>query len=218
MSRYEFLAKLHQFVEPAVYMEIGVQTGASLSLAEPPTLAIGIDPSPVLSVSMRTTYDIYKKTSDEYFASREAERLEPIELGFIDGMHLAEFALRDFFNMEHISSPRGIILFDDVLPYNRAIATRHQPPGDWTGDVWKVYPYLRKYRRDLNLRLINVAPTGLLMVTGLNPEHKETQKEKHFKSQAFWLDQDVPDEMLNRVTAQSPEYVLQSLAEELGLP
>ena len=43
---------------------------------------------------------------------------------FIDGMHLFEFALRDFMNIERHANWWSVIVFDDMLP--RATSTR--PP------------------------------------------------------------------------------------------
>jgi hypothetical protein len=39
----------------------------------------------------------------------------------------------------------------------------------WTGDVWKVVPILRHYRPDLHVTVFDSSPTGLAVVTGLNP-------------------------------------------------
>jgi len=40
----------------------------------------------------------------------------------------------------------------------------------WTGDVWKVLPVLKQYRKDLSITLLDCAPTGLVLVSNLNPE------------------------------------------------
>src|SRR5262249_34085075 len=85
-----------------------------------------------------------------------------------DGSHLFEDALADFLRIEALIEPgqRCVIAFDDVLPYNHAIAVREQPPGDWAGDVWKVGEILTEHRPDLELIWADVAPTGLLVVLG----------------------------------------------------
>jgi hypothetical protein len=41
--------------------------------------------------------------------------------------------------------------------------------GAWTGDVWKIIPVLQKYRPDLKLTILDCAPTGLLLVSDLDP-------------------------------------------------
>src|SRR4026207_1370480 len=134
-TRHGFLAELHRMLKPKVYLEIGVQAGISLSLAQPPTRAIGVDPEPVVSVHISADHEIYHLTSDDYFDSIAGEVDFAVDLGFIDGMHLAEFALRDFLNMEQVSAPTGVIAFDDVLPRNQFEASRTMCGGDWTGDV-----------------------------------------------------------------------------------
>ena len=48
---YYLLRELHLLLRPAHYLEIGVQYGESLCLAEPETQTIGIDPEPKSDMS-----------------------------------------------------------------------------------------------------------------------------------------------------------------------
>ena len=41
-----------------------------------------------------------------------------LDFAFIDGMHLSEFALRDFMNIEEHMDRAGVVVLDDVLPRN----------------------------------------------------------------------------------------------------
>jgi hypothetical protein len=68
---------------------------------------------------------------------------------------------------------RTVAVFDDVLPYSPDIAGREPLPGDWTGDVWKIHEILTQNRPDLSLIMVDVAPTGLLVVLGLNPDNTQ---------------------------------------------
>jgi hypothetical protein len=54
---------------------------------------------------------------------------------------------------------------ENVAPGLRS--QRH--PAWWTGDVWKVVSVLRKYRPDLQIYSLNAAPTGLVLITRLDP-------------------------------------------------
>ena len=70
---------------------------------------------------------LFRTTSDEYFA--RPDPLAPLgglpfDLAFIDGLHLFEFALRDFINAERGSRPGAVILFDDILPRKVVEASR----------------------------------------------------------------------------------------------
>jgi len=171
--RHDFLHELHKLLRPATYLEIGVQTGRSLAQAVPPTVAVGVDPAPQISVDIPVRYRIASMTSDEFFAESGApgERLAPVDLAFIDGMHLIEYALRDFIGVERLARPDGrtVAVFDDVLPYTADIAGRTPLPGDWTGDVWKMIQILDRWRPDLTVLVVNVPPTGALVVLGLDP-------------------------------------------------
>lgn len=171
-TRHEFLQLLHRLVQPKTYLEVGVQHGWSLQLSNA-ARTIGIDPNPLVGKSPK--YTIYQMTSDEFFDKEtgwDDDLADPIDLAFIDGMHLVENALRDFANIERYSHDRSVIVFDDVLPTTVAMAAREQCPGDWTGDVWRVYDILRERRPDLVLLLVDTQPTGILVVLRPDPLDK----------------------------------------------
>lgn len=240
-TRHGFLAALHDLLKPEVYLEVGVQYGPSLQLSHAARLAIGIDPNP-LTVAEGNQL-IIQTTADRFFdylrghdgdpirftAGRRnflrptagQDGLPPIDLAFIDGMHLSEYALRDFANIHRYVHPRSVVVFDDVLPRNQQEARRILPGepivGDWTGDVWKVAEILR--HGDLTLRLVNVAPTGLLLVTGLDRFQADLPPAGwvDILDSAGWLTRqvEVPSGVLNRSEALPPLAALQQIRTEL---
>ncbi|AWC20842.1 hypothetical protein CO731_00283 [Aminobacter sp. MSH1] len=85
-------------------------------------------------------------------------------------MHLAEYALRDFINLERLSKHSGVIVSDDVLPPTIEAAARERTTKVWTGDVYRIVPILREYRPDLNVQVYDVEMKGMCVVSGLNPK------------------------------------------------
>lgn len=216
-TRHELLAELHRIVKPMVYLEVGVQYGHSLALANECPYAYGIDPNPQLTVPV--TGKVLRSTSDDFFASDEAKGIGTIDLAFIDGMHLVEFALHDFMNIEKKMDPWGVIVFDDVLPRNYGEASRNQCPGDWAGDVWKIREILYRYRPELSLHLVDVQPTGLLIVTSLNYSSMVLSRSyekivRAFASEHLSFDQAKLDDVLSRKYALTPDAAL-NLVQQL---
>ena len=167
-SAIKVLTDIHAAFEPRGYFEIGVETGASLALAKCP--AVGVDPEPQINVELPSTARVVTMASDDYFDARSGERLaETPDLIFIDGMHLFEYALRDFMHAERIAAPSSLIMIDDIYPNHPAQAERERRTRLWAGDVWKLIRFLRKFRPDLFIQPLDTAPTGLLLVAGLNP-------------------------------------------------
>lgn len=224
MSRYEFLARAHEILKPKIYLEIGVQYGGSLALAEAAEQAIGVDPAPMVSAEhQRPNQVIDDRTADEHFAPVPVGISfiphPEVDFAFIDGSHLFEDALQDFINVEQVMADGGVMFFDDVLPYNEAIAERIQPAGDWTGDVWKIVEVLRLYRFDLELTLIDVEPTGLMMLRPADDwiRSEEWNREPEFLSYvaAKINETGVPDHILKRAHAVSGEAALGLLRKGL---
>ena len=211
MQRHAFLRRLHRQIQPKTYLEIGVSTGASLRLARART--IGIDPAFKITNPIRCNLALFRTTSDDYFSRDDALahfRGKPVDLAFIDGMHLAEFALRDFINVERATDWASVIVFDDMLPRSVDEAARERVTKDWTGDVYKVLMTLRERRPDLVLLPVDTEPTGVLVV--LAPDAANTSLSAAYADiERDYIRPDpqlVPDDILTRSSAHDPEKVL----------
>ena len=172
-SYRDVLRRLHELLKPRTYLEIGVETGATLALARGAERAIGIDPdaSKLRPELVPSTARVFHETSDTFFERHtRAQVLGPhrVDLAFIDGMHWFEYALRDFIHIEAWSQPSGAVILHDCLPLFPLTASRERRTKFWVGDVWKVVSILREYRPDLRVKLVATAPSGLCVVRGLD--------------------------------------------------
>ena len=215
MEYLDFLTRLHEAVRPRAYLEIGLRHGHSLALADCP--ALGVDPAFNLKVELGDNVQLLRETSDEFFA--RPKPLKPLggrkpDMAFIDGMHLAEFALRDFIGVERLSPWTGVIVFDDILPRTVEEAARDRRTHAWTGDVYKVLGILARHRGDLICLRVGTQPTGLLLVLGLDPANRAlTLREDALLEQMVVPDpQDIPADVLERRGVLEPEAVLASRA------
>ena len=165
------LAQVHEALAPDLYLEIGVRFGRSLALARCP--ALGVDPLPAIDRPLPATTRVIASTSDDFFDFQAASALAgPPDLAFIDGMHLFEYALRDFMQLERRSRPTTLVLVDDIFPNHPHQADRRRRTQVWTGDVWKLHACLRERRPDLFLLALDIAPTGLLLIAGLDAANR----------------------------------------------
>jgi hypothetical protein len=172
---FHVLARLHAHLKPRTYLEVGVFRGASLRIVPKETLAIGVDPEPILDEPPGPNQFVIAKTSDDYFASHDViAELGGRRLGlaFIDGMHKFEYALRDFINIERLARPDTVVLVHDCYPLDARTAERERATAFWSGDIWRLILLLRKYRPDLGVHTISTPPTGLGMILNLDPSSR----------------------------------------------
>ncbi|HEX6767056.1 MAG TPA: class I SAM-dependent methyltransferase [Polyangiaceae bacterium] len=168
----DVLAQIQRALSPRTYLEIGVETGATLALATTADVAVGVDPEAELEVALPASARVIREESDVFFRKRGRATLfgaRPVELVFIDGMHRFEFALRDFFNAESWSSESGTIVLHDCVPIVPASAARERKSRFWVGDTWKAALALARHRPELRIRTILTPPSGLVVVRGLDP-------------------------------------------------
>lgn len=234
MNRHEFLRQLHALARPRNYLEIGVNDGRSLSLSRSPSIAI--DPSFRITTPMRCDLHLVRATSDDFFA-----RPDPIvhlrsgrnpvrnlrrgrapfghysggpvlDLAFIDGMHLFEFALRDFMNVERFCDWTSLIVLDDMLPRSVREAARDRHTSAWAGDVYKLTEVLRTHRPDLILLPMDTEPTGMLVVLAADPD-SSILRDRYDRLVADCATPDpqaVPAEIIERRGSVTPEHFLAS--------
>lgn len=172
---FDLLDLVHRTTIPRTYVEIGVATGKSLSIALPRTVLIGVDPGADIRHPISGDLNLFRLTSDEFFQTdslRTSLAGLPVDVAFIDGLHYYDAVLRDFRGIEAASSPESVVMIHDCLPVTSRTAARHRETKIWTGDVWKAILGLRLYRPELEITVVDVAPTGLAMVTGLQPQSR----------------------------------------------
>ena len=172
-----FLAALHQQLRFGWYLEIGSQTGRSLAKSQSPSVAV--DPAFRLKYDVAGTkpsLHLFQQTSDDFFAADHLRTLNARpDFSFLDGMHLFEYLLRDFINTERAGSATSVIALHDCCPFGHAMTTRdldNLPRGPWTGDVWKLIPILQEHRPDLTVQVLDCAPTGLVVISNLDPQNR----------------------------------------------
>src|SRR5262249_4352153 len=149
----DVLSRIHRHVKPKTYVEIGVSGGDSIARATPDvTKIVGIDPKPKLTPQRAAFGQIFALTSDEFFVKDDLRSVlggAPVDLGFIDGLHTFDAALKDFCNLERFCASNGSLMFHDCLPFSEVTAVRNKTTSFWTGDVWRVIPVLAHFRPDL---------------------------------------------------------------------
>jgi hypothetical protein len=215
---YRVLKWIHDFLEPANYVEIGINRGVSLHQARRDTpRIIGIDPNPrmrpvIAKEAPAANAQIYELTSDEFFERYDLTELlgGPVVVAFIDGLHLFEQVLRDFVNLEKHSNDRTLIVLHDCIPFDAATASRERTTDFYSGDVWKAPLALRRHRPDLSMVTVRTAPTGLGLVSALDsdnrafeqelPEIERSYRDLDFDSYLAHRDE-MPEEIPNKVKA-----------------
>lgn len=189
----QLLDRLHDGLEPDFYIEIGVRYGDSLRLAR--GSALGIDPWPKAQ-NLSPDHEVMATTSDAFFLNHGMEDRPIPKLALIDGLHLFEYALRDFMNLERVMSPGGIIVIDDAAPFHPLQARRKRETRTWTGDVWKLAACLREHRPDLDIQLVKTGPTGVLVVSRLDPRSTVLWRRYNPICRHFIPDSDPPADLL----------------------
>jgi len=177
----DYLKQIHLVVKPLNYLEIGVETGATLAFAQ--GRAVAIDPKFQLQgnpIGARIETHLFQLESDAFFARYNLHTYFPegVDFAFLDGMHHFEYLLRDFINTEKYCHKNTVIAMHDCYPVNTEMANRETNYDRrldpvtriwWAGDVWKLLPILREFRPDIGVTVLDCPPTGLVLVRALDP-------------------------------------------------
>ncbi|MEX2032559.1 MAG: class I SAM-dependent methyltransferase, partial [Dehalococcoidia bacterium] len=168
---YDRIERIHEQLNPATYLEIGVFTGESLALAKPPTVAVAVDPEPQIREPIAVEFHLYRETSTQFFEERDVRSLfggNAPSLVFIDGLHEFPAVLQDFAHVEAISDPNTIVLLHDMIPFDEATQRADRVHEFYTGDVWKLLHCFADVRPELAWFTIRTPPSGLTVVAGLD--------------------------------------------------
>jgi hypothetical protein len=182
ISVAEALRVLIERLQPGGYLEITVHSEpVAVSIARN---VVAIRPSgddTLVAPAGMTRLFVFHGSPAAFFDRHDPRLLldGPIDLAFLDGFPLFDAALRDFCNLERAAHSETVVLMNNCLPLDIAMAGRDPEdrvrregsahPDWWTGDLWKLLLIFVAYRPDLKIYAFDAQPAGLLAVTNLDP-------------------------------------------------
>lgn len=200
----QVLQTLHEVLQPRNYLEIGSLTGASLALAECASLAVDPrfqfeDAAVVRRIVSKPCLMLFRMASDRFFQQHDPAALlgDRVQFAFLDGMHRCEFLLRDFINTERHCARNSIIVLHDCVPVEEPMTDRYymaRPAIEphrkhwWAGDVWRTARLLRRMRPDLSFTTLDAPPTGVVLITNLDPGSQalSNRYDEHVRTMLSW--------------------------------
>jgi hypothetical protein len=177
----------------------------------------------MINVPLKTDTHVFCETSDVFFAKRRPLQLlngQPLGLAFIDGLHVFQQSLKDFMHVEALCGPRSVVLIHDTVPLDEVTQRPERQRKFYTGDVWKTVLCLKLFRPDLDIFTIATPPTGLTVVTGLDPTsgvlaNKYDEAVSQFSEMPFSAVEFTLETMLNVIP--NNWSMVQSRLEERGI-
>ncbi|MEM3127297.1 MAG: class I SAM-dependent methyltransferase [Candidatus Woesearchaeota archaeon] len=171
MDRVVVINEILRKLNGDTYLEIGVETGASI-LQINSKKKLGVDPmfpsENVQRAISKCSLIYFMMTSDKFFDNYSKILDEnKIDVAFIDGLHSYKQSLRDVENCLNFLKRNGIIVIHDCNPTSSAMAhpgesyekvAKSNPAnwkGKWCGDVWKTILHLRSTRSDLQVFVLD---------------------------------------------------------------
>lgn len=180
-KRYDVINYFVRKGRYARYLEIGVRSGTCFKRVQC-TEKVGVDPEPETT---DPSWHIERMSSDDFFGQNERF----FDLVFIDGLHLAEQALRDLANSLRFLSEDGVVLLHDCNPLSEQAQSREssveQRGGHWNGDVWKAITYVRKFCPTLFCRVLDL-DEGVGVVLPLDPQARSALNGHESRAREFF--------------------------------
>lgn len=179
MNRIDIIQKIIDKSEADTYLEIGIgKLECFLELKVKRKIAV----DPILNVLSTKAIKTFEKrsihivphTSDFFF--EHYKLFKGLDVVFVDGLHTYQQSLNDINNSLGKLNNKGIIVVHDCLPPNAAAAYPAKSyshaaslslegwTGEWCGDVWKSICYLRSFRKDLHVFVLDT-DYGLGIIT-----------------------------------------------------
>lgn len=145
MTRTEIINHFIEKNNYQSYLEVGVHDGRNFDVINCKT-KIGVDPDPT---SKATIF----QTSDDFF--KESGYGLKFDCVFLDGLHTSIQLYKDIINSLNSLNDGGTIIIHDLLPTSENCQKVPRIQGEWTGDCWLAFTWIRATRPDLTMYVID---------------------------------------------------------------
>ncbi|MCA1787903.1 MAG: hypothetical protein LC657_18165, partial [Desulfobacteraceae bacterium] len=98
-----------------------------------------------------------------------------------------------------------LIMVPGILPSDPTQATRRRTSPDWTGDIWKLPEILQTHRPELRQMLLDITPSGLLLITNLDPTSTVLSDKTPEILSTYQPMEMVPEKVTSRSDAVAPD-------------
>lgn len=141
--RWDIINRITDIYGAKSYLEIGIGTKENLYKIKCQK-KIGVDPLKSLRPDRCCT-------SDEFFR----DNTEKFDIIFIDGLHHKAQVIKDIENALKALTENGTIVVHDCNPTSEAMQAVPRIQGEWTGDVWKAWQYIRAKYDNLSMCVLD---------------------------------------------------------------
>lgn len=144
MKHEEFMEFIASYIEPQVYVELGVYDGSTFNRVHPyvQDWAYGVDINPKMKEEDMITLDstVYQMSTKQFFEYWNDDIHKDIDLIFIDADHSKEAVLEDVANFwPYLKDDTGLMILHDTWPLNK----KQTAPG-YSGDCYLVTKEIKK--------------------------------------------------------------------------
>ena len=169
----EGLTDIHQLLKPAHYLQLGVDRGDALRSVGLETRCIVVANGAKLDLDVVEPDEFYPMASKAFFNHHQVRELfggAAVDLALLRGPSSYESLLEEFIELERSVGARTVICVEGTYPVEGKSAHRRRRTDYWVGDRWKLVAILKAYRPDLYIQTLPAAPSGLTLITGMDPE------------------------------------------------
>ena len=163
------LARLHEVLEPSLYVQFGLRSEEALALSGARTIII--DPAVAPDAPLPEHVQMFRKSPSEFFRTDAPDVLQmKADLYLLDGTKpFAELA-SDFRRILPYCDTTTVVAIDNILP--AATSSETEPPAGSAG-AWEFYCFLDESHVGAFHEPISAEPTGMLLVFGIVPDNDQ---------------------------------------------
>ena len=177
-SLFGTLARLHEVLEPSLYVQLGLRSKEALAISDANTIII--DQTVAVDASIPEHVQLFRKSTSEFFLTDAPDVLQmKADLYLLDGTKpFAELAT-DFRRILPYCDTTTVVAIDNIFPAGRAAEA--EPPAGASG-AWELFRFLDEAMVGTFHEPIQSDPTGMLLVFAIIPDKDQNEMRSRLKT------------------------------------
>lgn len=172
------LARLHDVLEPSLYVQFGLRSEDALAISGADTIII--DPTVATEAPFPDHVQLFRKSPAEFFLTDAPDVLQmKADLYLLDGTKpFAELAT-DFRRILPYCDTTTVVAIDNIFPAGRAADAE---PSAGASGAWELFRFLDEAMVGAFHEPIQSDPTGMLLVFAIIPDKDQNEMRSRLKT------------------------------------